>query len=67
MKTLLCAEVFADDDDFVARPGLVRFDLGNSWALAPVTDGVSLDFCRIGSFDRFSIEEGESCAIHHRA
>ncbi len=66
MKTLLCAEILAGDDDFVARLGFVRFDLGDPWALAPIADRVSFDFCGIGPLDRFGIVEGKSCAINDR-
>ena len=67
MKTFLCAEMLAGDDNFVARFGLVRFDLGNSWALALVADRVPFDFCGIEALDRFGTVEAKSCAINHRA
>src|SRR6185295_13174972 len=65
MKTLLRAKVLAGDEDFLARFGLVRFDLGDPWALIPIADRVSFDFCSIGPLDRFGIVEGKSCAINN--
>ena len=65
MKTLLRAEILAGNDDFVARLGFVRLDLGDPWALAPVADRVPFDFRGIGPLDRFGTVEGESCAINH--
>jgi hypothetical protein len=67
MKTLLCAEMLAGNDDFIAWLGFVRLDFGDPWALVPVTDGVPFDFPCVGSFDRFSIVEGESGTVHYRA
>jgi hypothetical protein len=67
MKTFLCTEILTSDDDLVAWLGFVRLDFGDPWALAPVADGVPFDFSCVGSFDRLSIVEGESGAIHYRA
>ena len=67
MKTFLRAEILAGDDDFVARFGFVRLDLGDPWALALVAYRVSFDFCGIEPLDRFCTVEGKSCAINHRA
>ena len=52
MKTLLCAEMLAGNDDCVAWLGFVRLDFGDPWALAPVADGVPFDFPCVGSCSR---------------
>jgi hypothetical protein len=57
MKTLFGAEILAGDDDFVARLGFVRLDLGYPWALAPIADRIPFDFRGIEPLDRFGIEQ----------
>jgi hypothetical protein len=59
--------MFTGNDDFVAWLGFVRLNFGDPWALASVTDGVSFHFSCVGSFNRFSIIEGESGSVHYRA